>query len=71
MIVAERRTRSILEQIKKLGNCSNKAAYEFEPHEVNRIFAAIRKELRMARAAFNPKPRLTDVEFHLGKAPTP
>ncbi len=50
--VAENRTNEILKKLSLLGNCSNKSSYEYTEQEVSRIFSAIEKELKQARARF-------------------
>jgi hypothetical protein len=50
--LAEKRTNSVLERIRVLSNCSNPYAYEYDEEDVKKIFSAIEKELRIARARF-------------------
>ncbi|HNS22729.1 MAG TPA: hypothetical protein PKH24_19665 [Sedimentisphaerales bacterium] len=50
--IAEKRTNEIIKKLSLLGNCSNKSAYEYTEQEVGRIFAAIEKEMKHARARF-------------------
>jgi len=50
--VATRRTNDILNRIRILGNCSNKSAYFYTEEDVQKIFSAIEKELRITRARF-------------------
>ena len=50
--IATARTNKTLNMIKLLGNCSNKAAYEYRGEEVTKIFDAINKELKNARMRF-------------------
>lgn len=51
--VATRRTNKILDQVRILGNCSNRSSYSYTADDVQKIFSAIEKELRFARAKFN------------------
>jgi hypothetical protein len=51
--LAEARTNKILNMIQLLGNCSNKQAYEYTADDVNAIFSAIEKELKIARRKFS------------------
>jgi DNA polymerase IIIc chi subunit len=61
--LAEKRTNAVMEKIRVLSNCSNPHAYEYDEEDVRRIFAAIDKELKAARARFmNHRKR----EFRLG-----
>lgn len=53
--VAEARTRSILDRIRILGNCSNKSLYEYTPEEIDRIFRAIQEQLSQTKAKFSRK----------------
>lgn len=51
--IAENRTNKILEQIRLLGNCSNKHNYEYEDEEIKKIFAVIEQELKYVKAKFS------------------
>jgi hypothetical protein len=51
--IAEARTNKIIEMIKLLGNCSSKAAYEYNEDDVKKIFSAIEKELKISRNKFS------------------
>ncbi|MCK4413804.1 MAG: hypothetical protein KAY32_09685 [Candidatus Eisenbacteria sp.] len=53
--VAERRTVHILKQLQLLGNCSNRASYEYEQTDVAKIFDAIDEELRRTKTRFASK----------------
>lgn len=62
--VAERRTRRLLRDLRLLGNCANRSAYEYTEADVLRILAAIEDELEGVRARFrraSPK----EVDFRL------
>lgn len=50
--VAVRRANDLLERIRILGNCSNKATYEYEPEEIGKIFTELEKALRACRARY-------------------
>jgi hypothetical protein len=50
--IAEKRTNDIMRRIRLLGNCSNRSAYDYTDQQVAKIFAAIDKEVREARARF-------------------
>lgn len=50
--LADRRTNTILEKIRILGNLSNPYAYEYSQEDIGKIFAAIDKELRLTRVKF-------------------
>ena len=50
--IATRRTNSLLNQIRLLGNLSNKSTYEYSEEEVNKIFSAIESLLKIAKVKF-------------------
>jgi len=60
--VATRRTNEILNRIRILGNCSNKSAYSYTEEDVQKIFAAIERELRSVKARFGNRKKK---EFYL------
>ena len=51
--IAEARTNKIIDMIRLLGNCSNKASYEYSKEDVKKIFTAIENELKVAKAKFD------------------
>jgi len=51
--IAEARTNKIISMIRLLGNCANKAAYEYEEKDITKIFSIIEKELRAAKSKFS------------------
>ena len=51
--IAEARTNKIIDIIRLLGNCSNKASYEYSKEDVRKIFTAIENELKAAKAKFD------------------
>lgn len=51
--IAENRTNKILEQIRLLGNCSNKHNYEYEDEDVKKIFNVIEQEIKQAKLKFS------------------
>jgi hypothetical protein len=50
--LAERRTNSVLDRIRVLGNLSNPYAYEYSEDDVRVIFGAIEQELKTTRSKF-------------------
>ena len=50
--IATRRTNNILNQIRLLGNLSNKSTYEYSDEEVNKIFSSIESQLKIATTKF-------------------
>jgi hypothetical protein len=67
--LAEKRTNAVLDRIRILANCANPYAYEYTDEEVRRIFIAIERELRMARAKFATNHRSR--HFRLEERPGP
>ena len=53
--LATYRTNLVLEKLRILGNLSNKTNYDYTDEEVNKIFAAIDSQLRIAKARFTGK----------------
>ena len=50
--IAESRTNKILEQIRLLGNCSNKHNYSYSDEDIKKIFSVIENELREAKLKY-------------------
>ena len=55
--IATRRTNNILNQIRLLGNLSNKSTYEYSQEEVNKIFSTIEAQLRITKAKYHSHGR--------------
>ncbi len=53
--VAENRTNKIINQIRLLGNCSNKSNYQYDEEDIKKIFSAIDAELKLTKAKFQAK----------------
>lgn len=53
--VAENRTNKIIDQIRLLGNCSNKSNYQYNEEDIKKIFNAIDAELKLTKAKFQAK----------------
>lgn len=51
--LAEARTNKILNMIQLLGNCSNRQSYEYTDKDIDEIFSAIEKELKITRKKFS------------------
>jgi len=51
--LATRRVNKILNDLRLLGNLSNKSAYDYSEDEINKIFSEIDKTLRIAKAKFH------------------
>ena len=50
--IVEKRTNKILEQIRLLGNCSNKHNYSYTEEDVKKIFSAIESEIKAAKLKY-------------------
>lgn len=50
--IAEKRTNDIIHKIRLLGNCSNRSSYDYSEEQINKIFAAIERTAREAKAKF-------------------
>ena len=64
--LAEARTNKILDMMKLLGNCSSKSNYEYTDEDVRKIFGAIEREMKNARAKFNGTDMQKEDRFTLG-----
>ncbi len=53
--VAGKRTNRIIEQIRLLGNCSNRSNYEYTEEDVKKIFSVIEAELKDAKSKYQPR----------------
>ena len=56
--LAEARTNKIIDMIRLLGNCANKANYDYTDADVQKIFNALEKEIKLAKTKFT----LSEVE---------
>ena len=50
--IAENRTNKILEQMRLLGNCSNKNNYAYTEEEIRKIFTVIENQLKETKQKF-------------------
>ena len=50
--IAEARTNKIIDMIRLLGNCSNRANYDYDADDVKQVFDAIESELAEAKARY-------------------
>lgn len=58
--VAERRTNSVLNALRLLGQCSNRRTYEYTEEQTRKIFREIDRELKRVKRTFdhnNQQPR--------------
>ena len=63
--IAQRRTKQVMRDLRLLGNCGNRSAYEYTDAEVEKIFAAIQRELDLARSRFRTEERRQEIDFSL------
>ena len=60
--IAEKRVQRVIDSISSLSHCSNKRMYEWDDRQLQKIWAAIEKELTKCKESFvNAKPE----EFRL------
>lgn len=63
--LAEARTNKIIDMLQLLGNCSNSNTYEYTQKDVDKIFGAIEKEVKEAKAQFSKKGSKKESHFKL------
>jgi hypothetical protein len=51
--LATSRTNAVLDKLRILGNLSNRQLYSYSEEDIERIFSAINKEVRVIRNKFN------------------
>jgi hypothetical protein len=51
--LATHRTNEVLDRLRVLGHCANRQNYAYSQEQVNKIFAAIEKQLKEVRAKFH------------------
>jgi hypothetical protein len=51
--VAALRVQRILDNLRLLGNCSNKSVYSYSAQDITKIFSAIDKEYKRVKALFD------------------
>ena len=50
--IAEARTNKIIDMVRLLSNCSNKATYEYDEADIKKIFSALEQELKNCKSKF-------------------
>ena len=50
--LAEKRTNEVLERLRILGNCANRAQYEYAAEEIRKIFNTIEREVKLIKLKF-------------------
>ena len=51
--LVEARTNKIISMVRLLGNCSNKANYDYTEADIQKIFTTLEKELKLAKMKFS------------------
>ncbi len=51
--LATKRTNNVLKALKVLGNCSNRSAYDYTNKEVDAIFNAVDKQMKVVKNKFH------------------
>lgn len=51
--LASQRTQDALNRLRILGNCSNRGVYEYTQDDINKIFSALRDQLKSVEAKFH------------------
>lgn len=63
--LAEARTNKIIDMLRLLGNCSSTSNYEYTEDDVRKVFAAIEKEVKIAKARFTDQEERREERFTL------
>lgn len=61
--IAEARTQKIIDMVELLGNCSNRYSYEYTQNDVDKMFNAIEKAIKMNKAKFTAENTNKDTRF--------
>ncbi len=67
--MSEYRTNKILDMIRILGNCANRATNEYTEQDVEEIFGAIEEALQETKAKFYPSQEKKKQRFFLSNRP--
>lgn len=51
--IATKRANRLLEEIRRLGNCSNKSVYAYDEKQINQLFSTIEQEIKQTKSLFN------------------
>ena len=51
--LASQRTKEVLGRLRILGNCANRQIYEYNEDDINKIFSAVKEQLRNTEAKFH------------------
>ena len=63
--LAEARVRRTIKDLQLIGNLSNRSAYEYADEDIKKIFAALQKELGIAKSRFSGAGSSKDEGFKL------
>jgi hypothetical protein len=63
--LAEARVKKTLNDIRLIGNLSNKNAYSYTDEDIKKIFRALQRELDSSKAKFGGEGSGKDTEFRL------
>jgi len=63
--VASRRVQEILNHLRLLGNCSDKANYAYTEEQVKKIFSVIDEQVKVIKVKFNHKLKSKNDRFTL------
>jgi len=55
--IAERRVNYVLDNLERLGNCSNRRNYEYYEDDIRKIFNEIEKKTKEIKAVFQEVPK--------------
>ncbi len=50
--LVEARTNKIIDMLRLLGNCANKANYDYTDDDVQKIFTTLEKEMKISKSKF-------------------
>lgn len=64
--LAEARVGRAMNDIRLIGNLSNRSAYTYADDDVRKIFRALQKELDAAKSRFSGETGSREIEFRLG-----
>ena len=62
--IASRRVQEILDKLRLLRNCANKANYSYNEEQVRKIFSAVDDEWKKVKSEFN-KGKIRGQDFNL------
>ena len=51
--LASQRTQDALNRLRILGNCSNRSVYEYTQDDIDKIFTALREQIKSVEAKFH------------------